>query len=586
MIMSIKSKIIVLVLSTILPAIFFTAHAQVVEDINKLFDAKNYDASLKGYQSLLKKDTNNLVYKYKVGFCILNLRMDRSKAIPYFEAVLKQPKPKYICWFELGRAYQYANKFDSAIYAYKKAIELGNKKEKEAVERAIETCNNAKELIKKPINVSFYNIGKKVNTEFADYYPIASPNDDMLYFTSRRKGNTGNSSDADGIMTSDIYVSENKLGVFQKPKNLGVKVNTAGDEQITGITADGKKIILYYDYGGKQFGDLQISQNPKKEFEAGKPISGGVNSTYFETAGCFNAEGTQIYFSSDRPDKNVGRNIFVSTELPDGEWSDAIAIDNINSEFDEDFPQLSPDGLTLHFSSNGFNSMGGFDIFKSEFDTINKVWGKPENIGFPINSSYDEICFSTIKNGEHGYMSKIADEGNNDFDIYKVIFNDKSHGQFTIVHGLVIAGDSIKPNVKATVYVVNKLDNDTVGIYNTKYNGKFLLILPINDYKINIETKGFDIYSQELKIDGGENFKQKDAKTFRLKSQGKTIINAPIVSPTNELKVIETPEKNDDTKYVTKIIKGKKVRVKLSVPPKQNSNNVTNKKPIPKKKKK
>ena len=242
--------------------------AQDEAEIAKLFDIKNYDASLKGYKALVKKDSTNFLFHYRLGICYLNARADKSKAIPHFEAVMKQQKPIVQCWFDLGKAYQYANRFDTAIFAYKKAIELGSKrlKEIEKAERQIETCLNAKELIQKPVNVTFYNIGKKVNTEFSDYYPITTPNDDLLYFTSRRKGNTGNTADADGVVTSDIYVCENKFGVFQKPKNLGIKVNTAGDEQITGVTSDGKKIILYYDYGGKQFGDLQIATNPKKRF--------------------------------------------------------------------------------------------------------------------------------------------------------------------------------------------------------------------------------------------------------------------------------------------------------------------------------
>jgi hypothetical protein len=503
--------------------------AQVVDEdaLNKLFETKNYDAALKGYTSLLKKDTNNAIYKYKIGICLLNKRIDRSRAIPFLEEAMRPEKPKYICWYELGKAYAYASRFDDAAAMFRKAIEYKQKGVSEQAHREIEVCQNAKELMKKPVNVEFYNIGNLVNTEYADYYPIVTSYDEKLYFTSRRKGNTGNTADQDGIITSDIWMSQNVNGVFQKPKNLGSKVNTIGDEQITGLSADGSKLILYYDYGAKQFGDLQISINQKKEFEAGKGLSGGVNSPYFETAGCFGSSTSQIYFASNRPGGKGGRDIYVSNELPDGTWSDALPIEALNTPYNEDFPQISADGKTMYFSSEGFNSMGGFDIFKSTFDTINNVWKEPVNMGYPLNSPYDELCFSTTLNEEFGYTSKISEEGAGDYDIYKVFFKDKSNGQQTIIRGRVIAGDTLNRNVRATVYITHYAD--TVGIYTTKRNGKFLLVLPVNNYKISIVCKDYKPFEDDLFVYSGEYYRPFDNRDFSLK---------PLIEP--PVKPIET----------------------------------------------
>ena len=410
---------------------------------------------------------------------------------------------------------------------FRKAIEYKQKGVSEQAHREIEVCQNAKELMKKPVNIEFYNIGNLVNTEFADYYPIVTAYDERLFFTSRRKGNTGNTADQDGIITSDIWVSQNMNGVFQKPKNLGIKVNTIGDEQITGINPDGTKMVLYYDYGGKQFGDLQISINQKKEFAAGKGLSGGVNSPYFETAGCFGNSTSQIYFASNRPGGKGGRDIYVSNELPDGTWSDALPIEALNTPYNEDFPQISADGKTMYFSSEGFNSMGGFDIFKSTFDTVNNVWKEPVNMGYPLNSPYDELCFSTTLNEEFGYTSKISEEGAGDYDIYKVFFKDKSNGQQTIIKGRVIAGDTLNRNVRATVYITHYAD--TVGIYTTKRNGKFLLVLPVNNYKINIVCKDYKPFEDDLFVYSGEYYRPFDNRDFSLK---------PLIDP--PVKPIET----------------------------------------------
>jgi hypothetical protein len=326
---------------------------------------------------------------------------------------------------------------------------------------------------------------------------------------------------------------------------LGSKVNTIGDEQITGLSADGSKLILYYDYGAKQFGDLQISINQKKEFEAGKGLSGGVNSPYFETAGCFGNSTSQIYFASDRPGGRGGRDIYVSNELPDGTWSDALPIEALNTPYNEDFPQISADGKTMYFSSEGFNSMGGFDIFKSTFDTVNNVWKAPVNMGYPLNSPYDELCFSTTLNEEFGYTSRISEEGAGDYDIYKVFFKDKSNGQQTIIKGRVIAGDTLNRNVKATVYITHY--GDTVGIYTTKRNGKFVLILPVNNYKISIACKDYKPFEEDLFVYSGEYYRQFDNRDFTLKpiieappkpietkTENKTAPNKPMLEPKKE----------------------------------------------------
>lgn len=67
--------------------------------------------------------------------------------------------------------------------------------------------------------------------------------------------------------------------------------------------------------------------------------------------------------------------------------------DLINSDYDEDYPYLSMDNQTLYFCSNGPASMGGYDIFRCQRDTVTGYWGKPINMGFPINSTADEFLF-------------------------------------------------------------------------------------------------------------------------------------------------------------------------------------------------
>lgn len=84
----------------------------------------------------------------------------------------------------------------------------------------------------------------------------------------------------------------------------------------------------------------------------------------------------------------------------DGTWSRPQRLPStINSPFDENYPYMSPDNKTLYFSSKGLYSVGGYDIYKSTYNEETKEWSAPENMGFPINSAYDDMLFVPGEDG-------------------------------------------------------------------------------------------------------------------------------------------------------------------------------------------
>ncbi len=121
------------------------------------------------------------------------------------------------------------------------------------------------------------------------------------------------------------------------------------------------------------------------------------------------APGDYIYFSGYGNTSQYGKDIFRIKYLEDGYWSKPENLgDAINSLFDEDYPFMSTDGY-LYFASKGHYSMGGYDIYRSSYDAQSKKWSNPENIGFPFNSTFDDIlyiprindslaCFATNRN--------------------------------------------------------------------------------------------------------------------------------------------------------------------------------------------
>ena len=105
-------------------------------------------------------------------------------------------------------------------------------------------------------------------------------------------------------------------------------------------------------------------------------------------------QSTRVYFSS-YGDEGLQRDIYVSERGKDGIFGKAQLVKGINSPQDEDFPFLHPNGKRMYFSSKGFNSMGGYDIFVSTWNENTSTWNAPQNLEFPINSPDDDFLFVT-----------------------------------------------------------------------------------------------------------------------------------------------------------------------------------------------
>lgn len=521
---------------------------------NELFEKYNYQGALKGYTTLLKKDPKNVEINYKVAVCYLNTNIDRTKAIPHLETITKQDKEKYDseAWFMLGKAYQYANRFDEAIEAYRKyTTKTKDTKEIAKAERQIETCTNGKQMVKKPVDVTFTNLGPDVNSNGADYYPWIPANESFVVFTSRRKGNVGNLIDYDGYYTSDIYISEVKTGAWIKAKNLGANINTQDDEQCVGLTSDGKTMIIYIDHQAT-YGDIYKAENSKgRGFDKPEPYGKTVNTSSLETAGSITSDGNILLFSSNKPDGQGGTDIYMARKLPNGDWGEPYNLGpTINTPYNEDFPHLSEDNGTLYFASEGHNSMGGYDIFKSAYDPIEKLWNKPENMGFPINNTYDNMTFCVSSTNRDGYVSALRPDGLGDLDIYKVTFNEVDERQ-TVLRGRILTSDTAKKELDATITITdlrNKVQLDQTFKSNRR-TGKYVIALPAGVYSMLVEAEGFEPQKEEFKFYDKSDYQSEIVRDIRIYKKGEAsgalpVNNTPGKSTAVPVKTINTmPQK-------------------------------------------
>lgn len=458
------------------------------------FKHENYINALEVYKKLVAKESSNLLYNYRLGICYLKTNVKRPEAVKYFEFCIKQPKCENDAWLYLGQAYQYALRFDDAIKAYT-TYKQKSPKDAALIDHYIETCNNGKILVKDPIDVTFENPGKDVNSEYADYYPFVTADESFLVFTSRRKGNLGAAQvEFDGYYASDIYMASTKPGAFQKAKNLSAPVNGNYDDRASGLSADGKSLTVYID-NISTAGDLYKSvftRSWSKPMKMGETINEG-----FETSGTFSPDSSAFYFASRRDGGQGDMDLWVVRKLPTGKWSKAQNLGaTINTQYNEDFPFLDADGCTLYFASQGHNSMGGYDIFKTKLNEEDGSWSNPENLGYPLNTPDDNMTISFVQGLQGdgprvGYVSAARDGGIGDLDIWRVTFNDGQGKSFTVVSGTVLTPDSTK-SLDATITVTNAKTSEDYGTYKpVASTGKYVLALPPGKYTISVDATGY-----------------------------------------------------------------------------------------------
>lgn len=506
-----------LLLTSTLVFAFLSLNAQDRKEADKRYEYGDYEGAYELYEELVDTDSSDLEANYRCGVCLLNSNIDKSKAIPYFERIKSHPEVNENILYLLARAYQYGYRFDEAIETFSEFIKSGKGSEfnRNMVTKQLEYCDNAKEYMKFPLNVDIENLGKNINSSYPDYFPFIPENESYLVYNSRR--DVGELL-PNGKYTSDIYISHVKNGEFQPSKRMDEKINSEWDEEVVGLAADGSKAILYIE-NINGTGDLHMCRVVDGKFDKPYELNKMINSKYTEIAASVSSDGKTVYFASDKPGGYGGTDIYVSRILPNGKWGPSQNLGpTVNTEFDEDFPNLSPDGKTLFFSSKGHASMGGYDIFKAIWDPEKLKYGSVQNMRFPINTPDDDMNFMISKSGRYGYMSSLRSDGHGDLDIYRVTFNEVEP-KFTVITGTVLGNDG-KPVDPNEVYlaVVDQQTNEIYGDYRPNLNNnRFVIILPPGQFEINLEVAGYEFYVEQLNIEGKSSYKSFIQKDITLK---------------------------------------------------------------------
>ncbi len=503
-----------------------------------LMDESRFSAALPILLELHENDKNNANLNYNLGIAYLNSfkEKDKEKALPYLKKAIEKTSPNYTPFSTREKrspvdAYYYLAQTQHNDYQFLEALANYNKFETfindkhhlwNSVERDKRMSVYAQQAILNPVNINVTNLGDSLNGFFPDFSPVVRVDESAIYFTSRRiredSSNAGIYDPIDGMLYEDLYVSFKDYNSTTWGKPYPLNINTSGHEATVNLSIDGQTLYIYKDINGN--GELYESnlESDSAGFETwSEPnkLGSDINTKAYETHVTITPDGKQLYFISDREGGIGGKDIYICNLLPTGKWAlSQNAGPILNSEFDEDGVFMHPDGKTLYFSSNGHNSMGGYDIMSCEL--TDSGWTSPKNLGYPINSVDDDIFFVTTPDGKRAYFSSFKEEGYGEKDIYMLELIDAEEKPITLYRGEFTFVDRRVPPSGANVTIINNNTGETVGNYSPRQrDGQFSAILEANtSYHFIYEADAYQDYEEDIYVPSSANYQEiyKDIK--------------------------------------------------------------------------
>jgi outer membrane protein OmpA-like peptidoglycan-associated protein/tetratricopeptide (TPR) repeat protein len=544
----------------------------------------NYQKALKEYAIAQAFNPNNGELNFKIGVCHAN-STDPFKSIAFLKkAKSLDPTCDPFLNYYYGWAMQLEGNFDEALKSFQQ-FETDYKKAdnfSKFVTLHKNECKMAKNAINTPIRAWVDNV-EELNTAFDDYAPSTSTDGSEIIMTSNRP-NEHKPNEVGGY-DKDIYSSTLIDGKWAQPKHLAGAINTAADDVSNNLSYDGTKLLLHRDVDGQL--DIFESELKGLNWSEPKPLHTLISSQRAnEKFGAYSFDGWSIFFARDNSNKENGFDIMYSSmqnkALKDFKVGSMVSV--LNSKFDDGPIYMHIDGETMYIASQGHESMGGYDIFVSY--KKQGQWTTPVNMGYPINTPYDDFFFSSTANGKFAYISSNRAGGKGGYDIYKVTFwgpekqpiadvedyllgsiampmkdhsieatVDVNKKSFTVFKGITIDAISRKA-VEAEIEITDNSTGKIIETFTTNSaTGKFIITLVSGkNYGIAVKANGYLFHSENFDIPTGSADNLVN-KTIELKNIaiGSKIALRNIFFDTG--KSVLKPESNGELERLVKLMK-------------------------------
>ncbi|HYJ63273.1 MAG TPA: OmpA family protein [Parafilimonas sp.] len=335
------------------------------------------------------------------------------------------------------------------------------------------------------------NLGDSINSPTSEYYPSFTIDDSILVFTRRGEG-----------IREDFVESTLTPTGYSKAEIIKGDINNEPSKGGINISQDGEWLLFAGNFAGQGFGnfDLYISYNTPTGWSEPTNLGANINTEFWESSPSLSPDKNALYFSSDRPGGYGGKDLYVSYRV-NGKWLPAENMGpDINTAGDELAPFIHADNQTLYYTSNGLPGYGGTDIYMIR-KTGNKTWSKPENLGYPINTIENEGSLFVAADGVTAYYASDRADTKGYLDLYKFTLNQDVRPTKTLyVKGYVTDAKTqkglpcaVELSVDSSQKVLSDVQTDETGFY--------FITLPVGrNYTFTVNRKGYLFYSDVFNL--------------------------------------------------------------------------------------
>jgi len=485
-----RSRLLIIWISFLLSCITSIGNSQRPKAL-KLFQKgqkseqkQSFEKALQQYEKAIEVDPS-WCEPYEAGIRLSYRLKKETKALQLLQFATqncKEPEPRF--FYTLGMnaveeenwadATTYLNQFLNLDSTYPQWVLKAQK--------SLNRVRLIQEAIQNPSTDSIVSLPPEINSEADEYLPLLSATEDFMIFTRRANRD------------ENFYGSVRKEGQWQKAIPINA-LNTRFPDGAATLSADGHTMIMTRCHDRQGYGscDLYISRWEGQNWSTPRNLGPKINTAYKETQPSLSADGSRLYFSSNRPGGYGKMDIWAIDWLPEGKWSVPFPLDSsINSPANEKTPFIHYDHQSLYFTSDRPESFGSSDLFVSR-KKKNK-WTPPQNLGWPINSPDEEGTIYVSRDGTTAYMGKkIVDRRHYDLVQFTLDASVAALAS-TYFYGRVLDADS-NDGVPAYILVLDDTA-DTLARFSASANGNFMLTLSKDrSYQFFIEHPGYIYYS-------------------------------------------------------------------------------------------
>ncbi|HYK46545.1 MAG TPA: OmpA family protein [Parafilimonas sp.] len=331
------------------------------------------------------------------------------------------------------------------------------------------------------------NLGDNINSPESEYYPSFTIDDSILVFTRRGEG-----------IREDFVESILTPTGYSKAEVIKGDINVEPSKGGINISQDGEWLLFAGNFAGKGFGDfdLYISYDTPTGWSEPIDLGGNINTEFWESSPSLSPDKNALYFSSNRPGGYGGKDLYVSYRLPNGKWSPAENMGSeVNTAGDEIAPFIHADNRTLYYTSNGLPGYGGTDIYMMR-RVAEKKWSKPEDLGYPINTIENEGSLFVASDGMTAYYASDRSDTKGFLDLYKFTLRPEARPVKTLYVKGYVKDSETEKGLPCAVELSADSSQELLSRVQTDETGFYFITLPVGkNYTFTVNRKGYLFYS-------------------------------------------------------------------------------------------